>query len=193
MATLYQVALYVHILGVLLLFVAIGAESLAVWGLGRAQTVDAMRLWLRSARGPEKLFPLAGALILIAGLYMAITVWHGTPWVVLGFLGLIGFSVAGAVVNGRRFKAVEQAADAGGAGVIPDDVRRELANPTLRITLWAMSVGALGIVYMMVVKPDWIGSIAALVVASVLGAVLGALVGQRRSPVAASEEGVAAQ
>ncbi|HEX2350538.1 MAG TPA: hypothetical protein VHI51_19035 [Ktedonobacterales bacterium] len=193
MATLYQLALYVHILGVLLLFVAVGAESLAVWGMGRAQTVGDMRLWLRSARGPEKLFPLAGALILVAGLYMAIRTWHGTPWVVLGFLGLIGFSVAGAVVNGRRFKAVEKAANAGGAGAIPNAVRRELANPTLRISLWAMSVGALGIVYMMVVKPDWIGSIAALVVASILGALIGALIGQRRSPVAASEERMAAQ
>lgn len=193
MATLYQLALYVHILGVLLLFVAVGAESLAAWGIGRAQTLDALRLWLRAAKGPEKLFPLAGALILIAGLYMAITVWHGTPWVDLGFLGLIGFSVAGAVVNGGRFKAVEKAVDAGGAGAIPDDVRRELANPTLRISLWAMSVGALGIVYMMVVKPDWVGSIAALVVASILGALVGALVGQRKAPVVASEERVAAQ
>lgn len=198
-ATLYQVALYVHILGVLTLFVAIGAESLAVWGIGRAQTQDEMRLWLRSAKGPEKMFPLAGALILIAGLYMAITLWGGAPWVDLGLLGLIAFSVAGAVVNGGRFKALEKALEkatgASGAGALGDDVRREVANPTLRISLWAMSLGALGIVYMMIVKSDWVGSIAALASATILGLIVGAVVARRGGAVAApvGEEGVAAR
>lgn len=177
MTDLYHLALFVHIGGVALLFVAIGAEALAVWGVGRAQTASEARLWLRSAHGPEKLFPLGGALILIAGLYMAITVWQGTPWVVVGLIGLIAFSVGGAVINGGRLKALEQAASAGD-GAISDALRRERANPTLRISLWTMSVAAVGIVYMMVAKPDWIGSIAALVIAVLIGAVAGLLAGQ---------------
>lgn len=179
MNDLYHLALFVHIGGVLLLFVAIGAEALAVWGIGRAQTLGEVRLWLRSAHGPEKLFPLGGALILIAGLYMAITVWQGTPWVVVGLIGLIGFSVAGAVVNGGRFKALEKAAGVAGDGALTDELRRQRANPTLRISLWTMSVAALGIAYMMVIKPDWVGSIAALVIATLIGAVTGLLTGQR--------------
>jgi hypothetical protein len=195
MATWYQWALYVHIIGVLMLFIAIGAEALVVWGIGRARTLDEMRVWLRSTKGPEKLFPLAGALILVAGLYMAITVWHGTPWVDLGLLGLIGFSVAGSVVNGGRFKVLEKATGASGAGALGDDVRRAVANPTLRISLWAMSLGAVGIVYMMVVKSDWIGSIAALVISTILGLIVGALVGRRgaAAPPLVSDERVAAR
>ena len=188
---LYQLALFIHIGGVILLFVAIGAEALAVWGVGRAQTLGEVRLWLRSAHGPEKLFPLGGALILIAGLYMAITVWQGTPWVVVGLIGLIAFSVAGAVINGGRFKAIERAVGEGD-GAISDDLRRQRADPTLRVSLWTMSVAALGIVYMMVIKPDWVGSIAALVIAMLIGAVAGLLTGQRgaaeQAPASASED-----
>jgi tetrahydromethanopterin S-methyltransferase subunit C len=58
-----------------------------------------------------------------------------------------------------------------------------------------MSLGAVGIVYMMVVKSDWIGSIAALVISTILGLIVGALVGRRgaAAPPLVSDERVAAR
>jgi hypothetical protein len=142
----YQVVLFVHILGVLGLFMALAVELASMLGARRAHTIEAVRVW-SSARGPLAImFPVTSLLILCAGLAMTLDVWGwGHAWIDLSLALLILLSVMGARVNGTHAK---------------------------RIAERAAALGALGIVFLMVEKPGWLGSVVTLVIGLLVGVIL---------------------
>jgi hypothetical protein len=73
------------------------------------------------------------------------------------------------VVNGGRFKAIDRAAQSSTGGVISAELRRQIDEPALRISVYTMVGAALGIVLLMVVKPDLLGSVVVVVVTALIG------------------------
>jgi hypothetical protein len=169
----YNLALFVHVLGVVALFVAIGVQQ---WGgaqVRRADTLEHLRLWLGLVGASQNLYPAAIVLLLAGGLFMAGTAWSfTTPWIVVALIGLAGMIVLGILVVGRRFAAIESAAPAGSSGPVPTDVARLVARPGVWACLFALNGTAIGILWLMTNKPGWAGSIAGV---AVVTAVLGAL------------------
>jgi hypothetical protein len=183
----YQLALFAHIIGVLLLFIALGLEVAALQGLRYALTTEQARTWLGLAHNVELLFPASGLLILVAGVYMTLLAWtFMTAWIVVAFVALIALSVLGAVVNGGRFKALERVAQSSTAGAISEELRRQIAEPTLRISVYTMTGAALGIVLLMVIKPDLPGSVVTVVVAALIAGASALLVRSRGDTAATS-------
>jgi len=171
---LYHVALFAHVTGALMYFIGVGLEVIVLRNLRRAQSVEQARVWLRTGRGTIRLFRLSTVLILIAGVYMTLTVWGiWTPWIDVALVALVIFSALGPLVNGRRFRAIGQAMGALGrvapGGAITDDLKRRIYDPTLRTSIHVMAVAALGIVFLMTVKPDLGGSLATIAVAVAVG------------------------
>ena len=67
----YQTALFLHILGALGFFIALGVFYASVLGVRRAQTVGSIKLWTGAAAGVSRiLFPISFLVIVIAGIYM---------------------------------------------------------------------------------------------------------------------------
>jgi hypothetical protein len=164
---LYHVALFAHITGTLMYFVGVGLEVIVLRSLRRAQSVEQVRLWLQTGRGTIRLFRLSTVLILIAGVYMTLTVWGiWTPWIDVALVALIVFNALGPLVNGRRFRAIGQAmgtlASAAAGGAITGDLKRRIYDPTLRTSIYVMAAAALGVVFLMTVKPDLVGSLATM-------------------------------
>lgn len=170
---LYHVALFAHITGALLYFVGVGLEVIVLHNLRRAQIVGQVRVWLQAGRGTIKLFRLSTALILLAGAYMTLTVWGvWTPWIDVALVALIVFNAVGPLLNGRRFRAIGQAMGAlGGApgDAISGELERRIHDSTLRSSIHVMAAAAFGIVFLMTVKPDLVGSLATMAVAVSLG------------------------
>ena len=171
---LYHVALFAHITGALMYFVGVGLEVIVLRNLRRAQSVGQVRVWLQTGRGTIKLFRLSTVLILVAGVYMTLTVWGvWTPWIDVALIALIVFNALGPLVNGRRFRAIGQAMGALGSvaseGDITGDLKRRIYDPTLRTSIHVMAAAALGIVFLMTVKPDLVGSLATMVAAIAVG------------------------
>lgn len=185
----YHLALFVHILGVLVLFMAVGVELAALMGVRGARSLEQVRTWARAGVGVGRLFPLALVLILAAGLYMTFAAWGiGTGWIAVALVTVLALAVAGPLLNGKRFEALHRAAASAAGDAVPDDVRRRLADPALRIAVYGMAGVSLGVVYLMVMKPDLLGSLVAVAVAGMLG-VASALPGgrTRRAEVAAAQ------
>lgn len=176
----YELALFFHIVGVLLMFAGITIETLALIELSRAQTLEQARLWLRGARVSSKLFPPAVVLIFVAGAYMAATVWHGTAWIDVGLVTLLTFAIAGPRMNGKRFANAATTAFAITTGTITPELRRQLDDPTLRTSVTMMAFAALGVIFLMVVKPDWAGALVTMSVALVIGWMTATLTLHRR-------------
>jgi len=173
--SLYTLALFVHILGVLGLFTGVGLEWATLLRLRQAQTMPQVRERV-GLIGVQERFPQIGLLlILLAGIYMTATAWGwNTPWILvsLGTLVVIG-ALGGGLVD-RQLGVIKQAVMAGGAiDSIPATLQSQIADPMPWTALQTATWLALGVVFLMTNKPDLPVSLITVVVAAVLGVAFG--------------------
>ena len=131
--TVYTVALFVHILGALSLFVGIGLQWATLVRLRQAQTMTQVRD--RSALvGVQERFPEIGlVLLLLAGGYMATTGWSWTtPWILVALGAFVVLGVVGGGLIDRRLLAIRRATTGAGADdSIPVALQARIADPVL--------------------------------------------------------------
>ncbi len=168
--TAYAIVLFLHIVGALGLFVSLGLEWTSLAYTPHASTADQAREWLSVRGWVMRLGPASLALILLSGLYMTATTWGWAGWIVVALAALVLIAVVGAVLTGLRMTPIERAA-AGERGALSPALRQRLSDPLLWTSVEIRTAIALGIVFIMVVKPDWVGSSIAIGVAVLLGLV----------------------
>ncbi|GHO99576.1 hypothetical protein KSF_096240 [Reticulibacter mediterranei] len=170
---LYPYALLVHIVGIVGLCVAVSLEAATAFRLRAAKTTVQVREWMFISTILEKLLPISAVLVLLSGLYMILAVWGwGHAWIDLSLCMLVALGIGGAVINSPRMKAIHQALAAAPDGPIIDDPLKQLiADPVLWMYAQIPGFMALAAIVLMVLKLDWPGSIAVLIVALVLGLV----------------------
>jgi hypothetical protein len=172
--TFYSLALFAHIVGVLGLFIAIGLVWISILWLQQAQTVAQVRERINLASIQERLLPAASLLILLAGIYMTVTTWGWTtPWIDVSLAALVVMGVLGGAVINRRLKAIRMASSTAEipAGSIPAELKRQITDSVLWTAVQMNGFTGLGVVFLMTIKPDLVGSLITLVVALVLGVV----------------------
>lgn len=166
--TLYSIALFVHIIGALLLGTAFTVEGIGVFRLRHATTSSQVREW-EGITGLGRVFgPASVVAILASGLYMMVASWGWVPWIAVGLFAWALIAVLGAV-NGIRL-----------SGVVGRATIDEAAITALRsrsfVVSWMARVGiAVGVVFLMTNKPDLLWAVLAVLVAAAVGAALGAL------------------
>jgi hypothetical protein len=171
----YHVALYIHLLSLLIGFSAGMIETVCLFRLRAANTLEAAAPWGQLAGEIEKAFPVAILGLFATGAYMTTDVWTwSTSWIVLPIIGLAVLSVQGPLVAGRRGKAVKAALMANGPGPLGSEAQRMTRDRALWAAGMTNEMLVLGIVWVMIVKPGWGGAIAALAVAYAVGLVLAA-------------------
>src|SRR5690242_3571392 len=142
---LYSIALFVHIVGAILVFVLLTIE-----GLG-------LRLGFDYAQLNRVLGPVSALLVLVPGLYMMAAQWGWAGWIVTGIAAYALIAGVGAYT-----------------GI---SVMRGRMNRRAAVLSWLVRIGtALGVAFVMTVKPSLLLSVAAVLVGAALGAAAGALV-----------------
>ena len=165
----YSIALFLHLVGVLALFAGIGLEQTGLRQLRRAPSLAQVREWMALLRGLRRLDAPAGLTVLASGGYLAT---HGAghhAWVAAGIVGMVLMAVLGAVVGRPRILAIARALPATD-GPVSSSLRRLLEDPVLRATATTRAALALGIVFVMVVKPAAAGVVIVFAVALAIGA-----------------------
>jgi hypothetical protein len=174
----YQIALFLHVLGALGFFIAVGVFYLAVLNIRRAKTVQSIQLWAGAAAGVGRiLFPTSSLVILVAGIYMLVTVWgERAPWAIVALVAFIVLAVGATLIQGRRVAALGMSAtgQAESAPVL-GALEAQAHDPVTWISVNASMAFAIGIVYLMTLKPDALGSVIALLIALVVGLAFGYL------------------
>jgi hypothetical protein len=188
----YQIALFLHILGALGFFIAIGVFYAAVLGVRRAQTAGSIKLWTGAAAGVSRiLFPISFLVILVAGIYMLVTVWGSrAPWAGVALLAFFILAIGATFIQGRRMTMLGQSAAAQPDGApVTAILWTQAHDPVTWVSVNASLAFAIGIVYLMTLKPDTLGSVIALLIALVVGLVFGFLTQGRpaASPALATE------
>jgi hypothetical protein len=140
--SLYSIALFVHIVGALLLFVLLTIEGIA------------LRQGFMAARLNRVLGPMSALAILVPGLYMVASQWGWKGWIVVGITTWVLIAVAGAAT---------------GIGLLAGRV-----DPRAAAASWSIRVGmALGVVFIMTVKPDLLLAVLATLASAALGGAAG--------------------
>lgn len=168
----YSVALFAHILGVLGVFSGIALDWTTIVRLRRAQTRSTMLEATSLVRFQARLVQISALLLLIAGIYMTVTAWGwDRPWIRGSLLGLVVMGALSGGVHGRRLGVIRKAAaEAGAFGAsIPPALQRRMADPVLLTSVQTAGLLGLGVVFLMTVKPDVLGSLVTLGVAVILG------------------------
>ena len=169
----YHVVLYIHLLALLVGFSAGMIETVCLFRLRAAETLEAAAPWGQLAGEIEKAFPVAILGLFGSGAYMTSDVWTwGTSWIVLAIIGLVVLSVQGPLVAGRRGHAVKAALAANGPGPLGPDARRMTRDRALWAAAFTNEFLVLGIVWVMTNKPGWAGGVATLVIAYAVGLAL---------------------
>ncbi len=166
--SIYSIVLFLHIAGALGFFIVQGVE----W-IGLSQ--------LRSAVFPEEAHAILGVLkrtnrlafvsiltIVITGIYMMLTVWHGVPWILVVMGSLVLETVFFLVFSRPRMAAVEQALDAQ-EKPLSKHFHSLVNHPILWLSIQTRTAILLGIVFLKIAKPDLGGSLLTIAVAIVLG------------------------
>src|SRR5687767_224953 len=175
-----DIALFIHLLGVASLFVAIGISQVGASRLRRAVTVEEVRTWAGLIETTGRIFPLAIIVILGAGIYMAADTWgFDRPFVIVGIGTVVILLIIGGAYVGRGFSAIDRAFEAEGSHA--DEIPRLVRRPALHAANTGLNGMVVGLIWVMVSKPDFAGSISTVAGLGVVGAVLGSL-SARRAP-----------
>jgi hypothetical protein len=170
--SLYTLVLFIHILGVIGLFVGLSFLWAGVLRLRRARTVAEVRAGTRLAGSQRILLLVSSLLVLAAGVYLVEAAWQWeTPWILLSLATLVVIGVLNSAISARRLATIEKAVADDAGGLLPPTVQRQLADPVLLTSVQTAGMLGLGVVFLMTVKPDLVGSLITLVVALVLGVV----------------------
>ncbi len=163
---MFVLVLFAHIAGVLILFAGFGLEWAALHELRRpAAAAGGPTPAPDFARVVPHLHRVAGALILLTGAYMSTELgfWR-SGWVPVSLAALVALAAVG-MISGGRMRALARATGEGtGARALRDRLGTWL-SASFRTRVSAV----MGIVYVMVAKPDLVPSLAVIAVAALAG------------------------
>ena len=176
----YQIALFLHIVGALGMFAGLALEWVALSALRRVSTIEQAREWSTIYRTLRVIGPASLGLLLVFGLYLMATAWGATAWIVLGILGFFAMAGLGAF-NGIQLTRTLDALS--GSGQLPARAREVLRRSAFVLSLRVRIALGLAIVLLMTVKPDLVAALVLVAAALALGA--GSMVlGTSRAPAA---------
>jgi hypothetical protein len=164
----YSIALFFHIVGALGFFVALGLEWVGLRQIRNATTTEQVRQGMRISGSTRRLGMASMLTILVFGFYMTAVAWGGAAWIVVT-LGVIVVLIALSVaLTGPSMAAIGRAL-ATEKGPLSPNLRQLANHPLLWISIQTRVAVALGIVFLMTVKPGLGGSLLIISVATVIG------------------------
>src|SRR5215470_1878284 len=166
---LYTIALFTHIVGVLGIFTSVTLELASLFGLRRARLLEEVRTWTSLHQVIAWAFPLAALLTLGAGLFLALDAWGWkVPWIDVAFFAFIAMGLLGRL-NTRRHQQLHRAIGEAPGGPVPAELLPHLHDAVLWSSTLLLTAIGLGVVFLMTVKPDLLGSLIALASAILVG------------------------
>jgi len=175
--SIYNIVLFLHVIGAIGYFIGIGIWLSGFVGMRRAQRVEQVRTLVNLIGLTGPLFGISVLFILAAGLYMAFTAWSLlTGWILVALIALIIMAPLGTVLIEQRRRVITRLAQEAPDGSLPESLKQRIHDPVLSTSLQTVAALLLGIVFLMITKPELIGSLIVMAIALVIGLASGLLV-----------------
>jgi hypothetical protein len=171
--TSYTAVLFLHFAGLIGLFVGYGLEWIVSSLLRRATTAEQVRAWLRVYRVSLPVSGPALLLLIITGGYLA-SKMEGVmkaPWISATFVAIVVALGIGFTLILPRIRAIRASLPEGNMA-LPAAALANVQNAALPTLIRVRALIALGIVYLMTLKPMTMGSaLLALAIAIFVGVI----------------------
>jgi hypothetical protein len=160
--------LFIHVLGAMGAFAALGIEAMALAQLRRASDGGSARAAPAAIGAAQRVFGPSALLLVLSGLYLATVYWHWQgAWIGLGLIGLVSIGAVGGLMTGRSLNRLRKDIEASTS--ITSLVK---VHPTLWTSLVIRAALLVVAVFLMTAKPGPVGSLAALGTALVAGLIV---------------------
>jgi hypothetical protein len=166
--SIYSIALFLHISGVLGIAMALGLEWTGLREIQRARTDDQIRGWLAILKGVRSVGFVSMLTTVITGIYMMVTVWGSVGWVGVSLAALVLIIVLSLTFTGPRMTAIGRALLTAKPPVL-DTIHNLASHPLLWISIQTRLAVVLGIMFLKTARPDWSGSLVSIGVAIIVG------------------------
>lgn len=164
----HSIALFFHIVGGLGLFVALGLEWTSLRQIRSAILPEQVRAWMGIIKSASRLVFVSMLASTITGIISMLIEDGLTAWITVTLGSLFMMIVLGRAVTGPRMAAIGRTLSAD-KRPISQTTQILASTPLLWISLQIRVTIALGIVFLMTVKPGLVGSLLVIGVAIVLG------------------------
>jgi len=156
--SIYNIFLFLHVSGAIGYFVGMGTWLFGFAAMRRAQRVEQVRALTNLTGRLGPLFGISVLLILVTGLYMAITAWgFQTGWIPVALVSLILIAPLGTAIIEPRRRTIARLAQEAPDGPLPQELEQRIHDPILGTALQTVTILLLGIVFLMTTKPELIG------------------------------------
>jgi hypothetical protein len=152
--TLYRLALFAHVLGMIGFFMALGVYVFGLVALRQARRVEQVRAICRMIFLTDAVAVVGILLLAAAGLSMALTTWNvRIGWIAVAIVSFILIAPIGPLIVERRLHAIDAMARATEDGPVTDALARRISDPVIGAALAVLIALLLGIVFLMTTKP----------------------------------------
>ncbi len=164
----YSIALFLHIVGAIGFFIALALEWMGLRQMRNARTFDQVREWMDILKRVRGVGMFSMLLLLVAGFYMMVTAWGLVAWIGVALVAIflsIGLTMT---LTGPRMMAIGKAL-VGEYGPVSSNFQSLVRDPFLWVSIQTRVTIGLGIVFLMTVKPAFVGSVLVIVIAVIFG------------------------
>ena len=180
---LYNVMLFFHILGTVIMFVAVGITLTAMIAMLHAKKTETLRDWSSLAVKMDGLLPASVIVIILPALYLVFSTWGwNIAWINISLAALVVMSIMGPAINLRRLKVVLTAANTETEISPSSNLLKKVQDRTLWNSVIIMTMLAIAIVFLMTVKLALVGSLIVLAIAIIFGFIVSNIILKSASP-----------
>jgi uncharacterized membrane protein len=170
---LYNVVLFLHILGAVIMFMAVAILATAMLSMLHTKETARIQLWSNLAVKIDGLFPLSTLIILAPALYLVFSTWGwGMAWINVSLVALLIISFLGPIINLRRLKGILSTAESEAGEVPSAELLYKVRDRVLWTSVATMFMIIVGILFLMAVKPPLFGALITMAIAIAAGFVL---------------------
>ncbi len=178
--TVYTIVKFLHVVGAIGYFIAVGALLFGLAALQRARRIEHVRALAEVVRRLTPLFNLSILLLLFAGIYMTVTVWgFETGWIDVALVSLLVIVPVAAMTTQSRLSAIAQLAHAESDGPLSANLLARIHDPMMLIVPRTVITLLVGIVFLMTNKPDLPAALLVMALTLTLGLAWGILAARR--------------
>ncbi len=164
----YSIALFLHIVGAVGFFVALGLEWTGLGQIRSAIRLDQIGAWMGILKSASRVGFASMLTAVVSGIYMMVTYWGGVAWLFVSLVALVLVIVLSLALTAPRMAAIGQAL-ATEKGAVSKTLHSLANHPLLWISVQTRIAIALGIVFLKIARPDLGGSLLTIGIAIVLG------------------------
>jgi Predicted integral membrane protein (DUF2269) len=182
---IYNIVLFLHIVGAIGYFLGIGIWLFILLGLRRTQRVEQVRSLIHLTDLSAPFSGASAVLLLATGLYLALSAWSLLiSWILVALISLLLMvPTSAALIAPRRSAIVKQLAREAPGGQLSRALEQHLDDPVLATVFTTVVTLLLGLIFLMITKPNLVGSLIVMVVVLLLGLVSSLFVSRmRRAP-----------